>query len=277
MKIHFTKMHGLGNDFIVIEDLDGKLGIGPKEAVFLCDRKFGVGADGVLIIGHSEKADLKMKVFNSDGSEAEMCGNGIRCFALYAKEKGLVSGDSFAVETPAGIIKPEIKGEEVEVDMGEPVLEGPRIPINLEGQVIDHPASFGGNNFRITCVSMGNPHCIIFREGGGEVDLEGLGPMIENDVLFPRRTNVEFVRVIGPDEIEVKVWERGAGPTLACGTGACASLVASVLNSKTGREATVRLPGGDLKVEWREEDNRVYMTGPAAFVFSGEITLPGTE
>lgn len=272
MKIHFTKMHGLGNDFILIENLKGEIKLRPEEIRFLCDRHFGVGADGILTVEDSEKADFKMRIFNADGSEAEMCGNGIRCFALYARRQGLVSTDELNIETLAGIIKPEIKGDSVAVDMGEPLLAGPDIPVNIAGKVINHPVTFSNIDLGITCVSMGNPHCVIFYPPEGEPPVSELGPVIENDDLFPRKTNVEFVQVQNPKEIKVKVWERGAGLTLACGTGACASVVAGVLNQKTARKVLVHLPGGDLDVEWKN-DNRVCMTGPAEFVFKAEFEL----
>lgn len=273
MKVHFAKMHGLGNDFILIENLKGEVELGPEQITFLCNRRFGIGADGVLTIEPSEKADLKMRIFNADGSEAEMCGNGIRCFALYARKHRLISRDELSVETRAGIVKPKIKEDRVVVDMGKPVLEGPDIPVNVKGRVIDYPASFGNINVRITCVSMGNPHCIIFYPREIEPPVGELGPVIETDALFPQKTNVEFVQLESKSEIKIRVWERGSGLTLACGTGACASVVAGVLNKKTERSVLVHLPGGDLQVEWKE-DNHVCMTGPATFVYYGEINLP---
>ncbi len=272
MKITFTKMQGLGNDFILIEDRDGRLGLSPDRVRFLCDRHFGIGADGVIIVAPGERADLKMRVYNPDGSEAEMCGNGIRCFALYARDRGLIEEEEMSVETPAGIMRPRIAGGRVIVDMGEPVLESSRIPVALPGRVIDHPAVFGPYRVRITCVSMGNPHCVIFYPPDEKPPVGDLGPIVETDGLFPERTNVEFVQVLNKREMRFAVWERGAGQTLACGTGACAAVAAGVLTGRTGRDVEVHLPGGDLRVEWRD-DNHIFMTGPAAYVFEGEVEL----
>ncbi len=272
MNLEFTKMHGLGNDFILLDNLDGRLRLTPNEVRFLCDRHFGIGGDGVIIASTSDRADLKMTIFNSDGSEAEMCGNGIRCFALYARDRGMVSGPELSVETLAGIIRPRIEGELVVVDMGEPVFDAEKIPVNLPGEVVDYPVVFNGRNVSITCVSMGNPHCVIFYPPGESLPVEELGPMIETDPLFPAKTNVEFIRVLGEREMDFQVWERGAGITLACGTGACAAVAAAARTGRTGREVLVHLPGGDLNIEW-QENNRIYMTGPAVEVFRGEIIL----
>ncbi|MDP8236938.1 MAG: diaminopimelate epimerase [Candidatus Erginobacter occultus] len=272
MKLEFTKMQGLGNDFILLNDPDARLRLEPEAIRFLCDRHFGVGADGVIIVSPSERADLKMKIFNSDGSEAEMCGNGIRCFALYARDRGLSSGTEMAVETGAGIIRPRIERDQVAVDMGEPVFDAEKIPVNLPGEVVDYPVVFAGRKVEITCVSMGNPHCVIFLPPGEEPPVTELGPVIETDPLFPAKINVEFIRVRNPGEIDFAVWERGAGITLACGTGACAAVVAAARTGRTGREVLVHLPGGDLKIEWKE-NNHVFMTGPAVEVFRGKITI----
>ncbi len=275
MKLEFVKMHGLGNDFILLDDPDRRLRLTPDEVRFLCDRHFGIGADGVITVSPSDRADLKMTIFNSDGSEAEMCGNGIRCFALYARDRGLVAGPGMAVETAAGIIRPRIVGDMVAVDMGEPEFDPEKIPVNLPGEVVDYPVVFGGRPVAITCVSMGNPHCVIFYPPGEALPVEELGPMIETDPLFPRKTNVEFIRILGEREMDFQVWERGAGITLACGTGACAAVAAAARTGRTGREVLVHLPGGDLNIEWKE-NNRIYMTGPAAEVFRGEIILRKT-
>ncbi|HOO76462.1 MAG TPA: diaminopimelate epimerase [bacterium] len=269
----FTKMQGAGNDFVLVENRDGALDFTPELIRRLCDRHYGIGADGVICAENSEVADLKMRIFNSDGSEPEMCGNGIRCFARWAREKWLVDEDEFTVETLAGIVRPVLVGEEVRVDMGAPVLNGPEIPVNLPGEVVLHPAVFAGKTVAITCVSMGNPHCVIFLEDGEPSPVAELGPAVEIDPLFPNKTNVEFVKVLPGEELSVDVWERGAGITLACGTGACAALVAAHLAGRSGRAATIRLPGGTLDVSW-EEDGRVLMTGPAEFVFKGEMPLP---
>ncbi|MFH1037747.1 MAG: diaminopimelate epimerase [PVC group bacterium] len=272
MKIAFTKMQGLGNDFILVDDRGQKLRPGPELVRFLCARHFGIGADGLITVAHSDRADLKMRIFNRDGSEAGMCGNGIRCFALYARDRGLVRGGKMSVETPAGIMRPEIVAGSVIVDMGEPVLEGPLIPVALAGRVVDRPAVFGKHRVRMTCVSMGNPHCVIFYPPGEPPPVEELGPVIESDRLFPEKTNVEFIQVMSRQEMRLFVWERGAGRTLACGTGAAAAVAAGVLTGRTGRDVLVHLPGGDLRIEWRE-DNHLFMTGPAGYVFEGEIDV----
>ncbi|WP_334110569.1 diaminopimelate epimerase [Thermodesulfitimonas autotrophica] len=272
--LRFLKMHGLGNDFVVV-----KADSVPEQpdtlARVVCDRHFGVGADGLVFILPSEKADLRMRIFNPDGSEAEMCGNAIRCVAKYAYESGMVRKTALRVETGAGILMPRLHlaGERVatvEVDMGEPVLERGAIPMDgPPGCVINELLTVAGESFRVTAVSFGNPHCVIFVSDVAAVDLAALGPKIEHHPAFPRRTNVEFVQVLDPERIRVRVWERGAGATLACGTGACAAAVAGALNGLTGRQVRVGLPGGELFIRWAA-DNHVYMTGPAAAVFAGE-------
>jgi diaminopimelate epimerase len=272
MKLFFTKMQGLGNDFILIDDPDGNLNLHPEQIRFLCDRHFGIGADGIITVGESERADLKMRIFNPDGSEPEMCGNGIRCFAIYALDRGLVQDNEMSVETLAGIMRPRIAGDRVIVDMGTPELSGPLIPVDLPGKVIDHRAVFGEHRVLITCISMGNPHCVIFYPIDQNLPVEELGPVIEIDPLFPEKTNVEFIQIISRKEINFQVWERGAGRTLACGTGACAAVVAGALTDRTGKKVLVHLPGGDLMVEWGE-DNHVFMSGSAATVFTGELAL----
>ena len=276
MKISFAKMEGLGNDFVVIENLAGKIKPAPPEVRFLCDRHFGIGADGVLLVEDSRAADLKMRIFNADGTEAETCGNGIRCFALYAFQRGLVSREDFQVETGAGVVDVKLKGGQAQVDLGRPLLEASAVPVNLPGRVINRGVTVGGAREAITCLSLGNPHCVIFLPRDREINLDDLGGKISHDPLFPNRTNVEFVRVVSPREIEVKVWERGVGPTLACGTGAAAAAVAGVLNRKTFRRQLVHLPGGDLRVEW-SRSGRVLITGPANLVFFGQIELPIQE
>jgi len=276
LKISFAKMEGLGNDFVVIENLAGKIKPAPLEVRFLCDRHFGIGADGVLLVEDSRAADLKMRIFNADGTEAETCGNGIRCFALYAFQRGLVSREDFQVETGAGVVDVKLKGGQAQVDLGRPLLEASAVPVNLPGRVINRGVTVGGAREAITCLSLGNPHCVIFLPRDREINLDDLGGKISHDPLFPNRTNVEFVRVVSPREIEVKVWERGVGPTLACGTGAAAAAVAGVLNRKTFRRQLVHLPGGDLRVEW-SRSGRVLITGPANLVFFGQIELPIQE
>lgn len=272
----FIKMHGAGNDFVVVDSLRRRRAVSPALARRLCDRRFGVGADQVLVLEPSRKADFRMRVLNADGSEVEMCGNGIRCAALYARARGYVKKDGMAVETLAGLIRPERRGKDVRVDMGEPVLDAAKIPTRAKGRVIDKPLSslkIGDRrsaiaNLFFTCVSMGNPHAVIFVPDLSRTPAEGWGPLIENHPFFPRRVNVEFVQVTAPDAARVRVWERGAGLTLACGTGACAVLVAGVLTGRLRRAAALSLPGGTLRVEW-PADNRVYLTGPAEFVHEG--------
>lgn len=272
MKIAFTKMQALGNDFVVIDRLRQEAPLDEGTVVRLCDRRFGIGADQLLTVEPSSCADYRMRVYNADGGEVEMCGNGIRCVARYLVSRALAREGELRIETRAGIIKPRAEGESVRVDMGEPELEGERIPVTLKGRVIDGEVQVGGAARRITCVSMGNPHCILFVDDLAGYPVAKTGPAIERDPLFPRRTNVEFIRVESPERVSMRVWERGAGETLACGTGACAATVACCLNGKTGRIVTVALPGGELFIEWAE-DNHVFMTGPAEEVFVGEALL----
>lgn len=272
MKIKFTKMEGLGNDFVVIDGTEKKVELSPEVIAKLCDRRFGIGADGVLIVEPSKNADFKMRVFNADGGEVEMCGNGARCIANFLRHRGKVPGESVTLETLSGIIEGGFTGDDVRVCLGEPILDGPAIPVNAEGHVIDHCLKIGSREFTVTCVSMGNPHCVIFTDDIGDDAVGSFGPLLEADSFFPNRANVEFVRVESEKEITVRVWERGVGKTLACGTGAGASVVASVLKGLTGREVTVCLDGGELVVEWADDD-RVYITGPAREVFEGRIEI----
>lgn len=280
--MNFVKMHGLGNDFILLDGRDGTLGDLPALAVKLCDRHFGIGADGLLIAEKSTVADFRMRIINSDGSEARMCGNGIRCMAAWAYEQGLVKTTEFRIETLGGVMVPRLVLEggvvtQVVVDMGPPYLKRSEIPMvgTETDKVVKEPLSAAGRSFPVTTVSMGNPHCIIFLKDLGvtslaEVPLEEWGPPIERHASFPQKTNVEFVHVEAPDKLHVRVWERGAGVTMACGTGACATLVAAHLNGHAGRSATVTLPGGSLHIEWRQ-DGHLYMTGPCIKVFSGTV------
>ena len=282
MVIDFTKMEGLGNDFILLDDMDGHLGeIGyPVLARKLCDRHFGVGADGIIMATPSTVCDIGFRIFNSDGSEAEMCGNGMRCFAAFVNARGLLAVSRFTVETLAGTIIPEIIGAEsngvtqVCVDMGEPVLVPKSIPFHVDGErAVGVPLTADGRTHAVTAVSMGNPHAIIVVEQlTGEEPLL-LGPAIETHPLFPEKTNVEFVEVLSPSAVKMRVWERGAGETLACGTGACATAVATHLLGLTGREVTVGLKGGDLSIVWDEATNHIKKTGPATVVFNGRLTL----
>ncbi len=279
----FIKMQGLGNDFVLVNCLDEKLpGDFGEISRKLCDRHFGIGADGLVLILPSATADIRMRIFNPDGSEPEMCGNAIRCFARYVYEHNIVRKRIIRVETLAGVIVPElvVDGERVvsvKVDMGEPRLERRLIPMEgPPGRVVNDPVTLDGSTYNVTCVSMGNPHCVIFVNDVSTVPLAEIGPAMETHPLFPRKTNVEFVQVLNRGEVNMRVWERGAGETLACGTGACATGVACVLNNLTGREITVHLAGGDLIIEWAE-DNHVYMTGPAEYVFNGQWPVTGYQ
>ncbi len=281
-----TKLHGLGNDYIYIdgtaEDLQGwDL---PQLARMLSDRHFGVGGDGIILILPSSVADFRMRIFNADGSEAEMCGNGIRGFAKYVYEHGLTDKTELEIETGAGIIRPQLRVESgrvvsVRVDMGEPRLNRRQIP--MRGEPADQPAidvsiPLGDRLLTATCVSMGNPHCVIFVDELSDELVRTIGPQVENHDLFPQRTNVEFAIVESSDRIRMRVWERGAGETLACGTGACATAVAAALTGRAGRRVTVHLLGGQLEIEWAE-DNHVYMTGPAEEVFTAELSAQFME
>jgi diaminopimelate epimerase len=275
MKIKFTKMHGAGNDFIVVDARRKKLPYPEKVAKALCERHFAVGADGLILLLNSKKADYRMRIFNPDGSEPEMCGNGIRCFARYIADKKISKKTLLLVETKAGIIKPEILHNGVKVDMGEPILDKPNIPMigNHEPAINESIQLKDRHEVRITAVSMGNPHAIIFVKDLDSYPVESTGRSVEIHSNFPNKTNVEFVEITGEKTMKVRVWERGVGETLACGTGACASLVASVLNGKIGRKANVHLPGGILTIEWDDSDNHVYMTGPAETVFEGVVRV----
>ena len=273
MKIPFTKMHGTGNDFIVVDCRAFEL---PDPAAFsarYCHRRFGIGADQVLLLCPSKTADFKMKIFNADGSEVEMCGNGIRCFAKYIWDRNISNKQVLDVETLAGIIRPERSGTDVRVDMGEPILDTQRIPVNIQSQAktFNYPLSIDDREFNLTFVSMGNPHAVIFLDDDvSDFQVERYGRVIEMHPLFPKRTNVEFVNAVNRHELIMRVWERGSGETLACGTGACATGVAAMLKGLTERRVTVKLLGGNLSIDWAE-NNHVYMTGPAVEVFEGVI------
>jgi len=269
--LSFTKMQALGNDFVVIDGRGKNLRNLPKLARRVCKRRFGIGADQMLVLLDSACAHFRMRIFNPDGSEAQMCGNGIRCIARYVIDKQLTEHTQLQIETLAGLIKLKVIGEDkIEVDMGVPILEAQKIPLNLEGKVISVPLRVEDQEFYITCVSMGNPHCVIFLDQVADFPLSQYGPKLERHPWFPERTNVELVQVLGPQALRVRVWERGAGQTLACGTGACAAVVAAVLNNKTQRRVAVHLPGGVLDIWWSPEDNHVYMRGPAEMVFEGK-------
>lgn len=270
--IEITKMHGCGNDFVVVNATKEALPDDRKAlARALADRHFGVGCDQVLLVEESDRADFRMLIFNNDGSEVEMCGNGIRCLARYVVDKGLTDKKRLDVETLAGIIRPEVVGDLVRVDMGQPRFNTPDWVWDDEKNVA-RPFEIGGRTLEVTTVSMGNPHCVIFVEELTDDFVLGLGPQIETDPRFPNRINVEFIKALSRRELNMRVWERGSGETLACGTGASASAVASVLNGLTERTVTVHLTGGDLLLEWAE-DGRVYMSGPAETVFEGTLAL----
>ncbi|MCS7113919.1 MAG: diaminopimelate epimerase [Nitrososphaerota archaeon] len=276
--IGFWKMHGLGNDYIVIDNRGKILDEQelPSLAIKLCERRFGIGADGLLLVHPSQRVDVKMRIFNPDGSEAEMCGNGIRCLAKYCFESGLTRKTSLLVETMAGIktLSLKIEGDTVKsvrVIMGSPSFEAEEVPIKWNGPFIDKPIRVGETTVKATALSMGNPHCVVFIENVENYPVKTIGPLLENHELFPRRANVEFVQVISKDRLKVRVWERGVGETMACGTGACASVVAAKILGKVNEAVTVRLPGGELIVEYR--NGVVVMEGPVEKVFEGIINL----
>ena len=282
--MRFTKMHGLGNDYVYVNCFEEKVPSPAKIAVVISDRHRGIGADGLILIGPSNLADVKMTMFNADGSEAQMCGNGIRCVAKYAYEHNLVKNkkSSITVETGRGVltlgleINKNDKVEKVRVNMGQPILEPAKIPVAVDGDsIIEAAIDVRNQRMLMTCVSMGNPHAVFFTDDMDSIDLEKIGPVIENHELFPQRINAHFVRVDSQKEFTMKTWERGSGITLACGTGACACCVAAVLTERCGRVVTAHLPGGDLQIEWSQKDNCVYMTGPAVEVFTGD--WPGSN
>ncbi len=277
MSLAFAKYHGLGNDFILIDNRHSNIPlISSEQAVEMCDRHFGIGADGVIFaLPGQEGTDYSMQIFNSDGSEPEMCGNGIRCLARFIAdlEGEIVIGKCYRIHTLAGVIKPQLEaGGQVTVDMGFPQLLAAEIPTNLtkaDNKVVNIPLEVAGQTWSVTCVSMGNPHCIIFVENVDQIPLEQIGPQFEHHSAFPKKTNTEFIQAIAPNYLKMRVWERGAGITLACGTGACAAVVAGVLTGKSEGHCTVELPGGCLQIKWSETDQRIYMTGPAQRVFIG--------
>ena len=270
----FYKVHGLGNDFVLFDGRDVENVDWKALTVRVCDRHTGVGADGTLILQKSAIADVRMRIINADGSEAEMCGNGIRAFSRYCFENGVVRGTQFSVETGAGIMKPRIilkngRVDGVRVDMGEPLIEAKDVPVQADGRAIGLELTADGRTFSFSSVRVGVPHTIVFVDPLDEADVPKYGPLIEHDPLFPERTNVDFVQVLSPERIKMRTWERGCGCTLACGTGACSAAVACVLSGKTGRNVDVEIALGTLHIEWSPTDNRVYMTGPAEIVFSG--------
>lgn len=278
-RLKFTKMEGLGNDYVYVQDFGAPMKNAPAISELVSDRHFGIGSDGLILIGDSDKADFRMRMFNADGSESEMCGNGIRCVGKYVYDHGLTRKTDVSIETLAGIrnLKFILAGDRVasvRVDMGPAILEPRKIPVDADGKdFIDREIVVDGKPYRVTAVSMGNPHAVIRVDSVDGLDLEAIGPSFEHHKLFPNRVNTEFVQIISKKEVRMRVWERGSGETLACGTGACATVVACFLNGWTDRNVTIHLTGGDLQIEW-DESGTVYMTGTATTVFEGEYLLP---
>jgi diaminopimelate epimerase len=276
-RLRFTKMHGIGNDYVYVDCFTQQVADPANLARRVSPRRTAVGADGLILICPSQVADCRMEMYNADGSRGEMCGNGIRCVGKYVYDHGLVPKETLTIETDAGIKTLQLRtaagrAHAITVDMGEPILDGPRIPVAAEGRVVNAPLEVNGHVYRITCVSVGNPHCVVFVPEVDDLALAQIGPQFEHHPFFPKRVNTEFVKLVGRTQLRMRVWERGSGETAACGTGACAVLVAAVLNDKSDRRAVVRLNGGDLEIEWRT-DNHLFMTGPAEEVFDGEIEL----
>ena len=274
--MRFTKMQGLGNDYVYLDCTQGMPPDPPKLARTMSDRHFGVGSDGLICIRRSERADFRMSMYNADGSEGEMCGNGIRCLGKFVYDRGLTDKTELTVETLAGVKRLSLHGKDgavdsLSVDMGAPILDLERIPVTGSGdRFVSRRLTVQGRAWEVTCLSMGNPHAVLFVEDLSRVDVPSLGPAVERHAVFPNHVNAEFVQVLGRDRLRMRVWERGTGETLACGTGACAALCAGVLTDRTGRRADVELPGGTLSIRWEEADGHVYMTGPAVTVFQGE-------
>lgn len=272
----FTKMHGIGNDYLFVNCFEEMVADPERMAIVMSRQHFGAGSDGLVLIEPADGADFGMRIFNSDGSEAEMCGNAIRCIGKYVYERGMTDKTELTIETKGGMKQLWLtvengKVSRVKADMGTPELNPRLIPVDLPGElVLRHRLQILGQTWFITCVNMGNPHAVLFVRDPEVIDLPSIGPMIEHHPLFPRRTNVEFVRVIDRHILQMRVWERGAGETLACGTGACASLVAAVLAGLSDRTVQMKLSGGNLQLQWSAEDNHVYQTGPAAFVYDAE-------
>jgi diaminopimelate epimerase len=288
--LEFTKMQGCGNDYIYVVAMRARPADPSALSVRLSDRHFGIGADGLIMLAPSHKADIAMEMYNADGSRGDMCGNGIRCLARLAYERGLVRANPMVVETDAGLktVELQLEGRRVigaTVDMGEPILDGRDIPVNADGRIIDYPLEVAGKHETITAVSMGNPHCVVFVADEDvfklqDRDFAALGRQFEHHTFFPRRVNTEFIQAVSRHKLRMRVWERGSGETLACGTGACAALVAAVLTNHSERKATVELRGGNLEIEWRDsgaDANHVLMTGNAVEVFRGEVELGADE
>ena len=280
MKVKFTKMHGCGNDYVYINGFSEKIPQEKKKdfVIKTSDRHFGVGSDGVIFINPSDIADFEMEMFNADGSRAEMCGNGIRCVAKYVYDHRLTDQKCFTIESFGKIKVMEITDKDglaefIKVDMGEPELRADKVPVKSPNEeVVDETITVDGKDYRMTCVSMGNPHAVVFLDPD-DLQIESIGPSFENHERFPNRTNTEFVKILDKQNVRMRVWERGTGETLACGTGCCATTVACVLNGYTDDEITVHVLGGDIKVKWDRSDNHIYMTGPATTVFDGEIEM----
>jgi diaminopimelate epimerase len=275
--MRFTKMHGAGNDYIYVDCFQEPFPQDPAAlARRVSDRHFGIGGDGLILICPSQQADARMRMFNADGSESEMCGNGVRCVAKYVYDHRIAHKPQLRIETGRGVLTLDLeiaadKARRVRVNMGEPILEADRIPTTLPGSpVVNQPLTVAGHELRVTCVSMGNPHCVSYVDKLSDEWVLGVGSQVETDPHFPKRVNAEFVEVINPQEVRMRVWERGSGETLACGTGACAVCVAGVLTGRTARRLVVHLPGGDLELDWAQ-DNHVFLTGPAVEVFSGDL------
>ncbi len=281
MKIKFTKMQGCGNDYVYVNCMDKLIDSPYKVSQFISDRHFGIGSDGLILICPSDVADFRMAMYNADGSEGKMCGNGVRCIAKYVYEYGLTDKKKISLETKSGIKYLDMDIEDgkvqmVKVDMGAPILKPAEIPVKTDSSMdsfINQPLDVDGNTFMVTCVSMGNPHAVVFVDDTKSLDIRKYGPVFETHPAFPEQVNTEFVQVISRNEINMRVWERGSGETLACGTGTCASVVACVLNGKTDEKVTVHLLGGDLFIEYNRDNGTVWMTGPAEIVFDGEIGL----
>lgn len=278
----FTKMHGCGNDYIYINGMEEKIERSkkPKLVRWMSDRHFGIGGDGVIFINASDEADFEMEMWNADGTRGEMCGNGIRCVAKYVYDKGLTDKKEISIVSDEQIKYLELQTEDgkmltAKVNMGKPVFAPAEIPVVTPGSMenaVNVPILVNGKMYYMTCVSMGNPHAVIFVNDVSDLDLEKIGPLFENHELFPKRVNTEFVKILDRNHVEMRVWERGSGETLACGTGSCAAVAACVLNGLTDNCVTVKLLGGELQIEWDREADRIYMTGPAAFVYEGEVS-----
>lgn len=279
----FIKMHGIGNDYIYVNDLDERITNPEAVSLFVSDRHFGIGSDGLILIRPSNRADFMMRMYNADGSQGAMCGNGIRCFSKFVYDEGLTVKETLTVETKSGIKTIELKKEDDEVTgarvaMEKPILKTKDIPmVWAEEECINQLLQVNGENYQVTAVSMGNPHIVTFVKNTEEIDIEKIGPYFEHHEAFPEQVNTEFIRVIDNKTIEMRVWERGSGETLACGTGACAAVVAAHLNGYTDRKVTVKLLGGDLAIEWEEETGIIYMSGSATTVYKGTINLKGVE